>query len=993
MDSRGLTAFIIVLLLLLGRSTVTAQLIGFDDYSWQQKDSIITTLYQGGAYNVTNLMITQAYRTEKNRPQQDPQALAVFSTWQGVRCILDEKLDSAGVYWQEAIDIYQSNPTLQDSSFRDVLLNMGDLLSRQGSADQSLEMYAQALELLDADGRRNKKLYLNTLASIIAIGLNGGDPDNAEKHARLALQFSQQEYGENSDEYFSALTNLGNVFRLKGENRRADNLILQAYALAKANLPEDHINRILYANNAVEVYNQTGRITSAGEVYDEMVQFFEDNPQHKEGPAYPLILDRKAAWHETRGELDIAYEFYNKANVLLALRVERTSPEYIQSQLNMANILTKQEKFLEAEGYYVNAIRYAPEAFGENSWSMAAMYEGLGDIYREMEDYDQAATQLTRAIEIYEANIRLEDPALARTSEKLGLVHQQLGLDSLAEENYLQAQKIYLDLYGREHPDFFKNGLQLSSLYWHSDPPKAHEYLHQAKTYALQALWETTPLLNLEDQQIIFREIYQYINLLTSFSLTYPEQPLLDDLGDVMTAWNLSRGQSNLVLLASYQPELGSTFRTKFNTWQNLRKQIVDLQRVGNRSEQYQALKEEAKKIQGELIVGYQRYYDQILDTKDLRSRLAMDAIHIEFFTAVKIDPTQNDDSDQVEHFALLNKGKASKAELIALEVNQNALLTSQARNQSTYYQQIWKPLEPHLEGTSTITISASGALSKVSYGSLPSQDGGFLIDDYEIRRVPSMSMAIQNASSPVRRHAALVMANPDFRSEMDSTPAISKTFYHLRIPSGHNAADENKPPPNLVNIPRSSMEATLISKLLGKKKWETRLITGDQASKTQVYQAAESLSPGILHLATKVYDFSTIDENDSSPPDHTMLSVGLALAGSNASNDDHPNGLWSALEISVQDLSSVDLVIYGYNENTGSTIQDLINAFSFSGVSNQLISLWETSSEAREAFFKLFYKDLVKGRSVGESYDRAIRKMRKKSDPADWGGFILITS
>ncbi len=36
----------------------TAQLLeNFGQYTWQQQDSIITTLYQGGIYQVCNLMI------------------------------------------------------------------------------------------------------------------------------------------------------------------------------------------------------------------------------------------------------------------------------------------------------------------------------------------------------------------------------------------------------------------------------------------------------------------------------------------------------------------------------------------------------------------------------------------------------------------------------------------------------------------------------------------------------------------------------------------------------------------------------------------------------------------------------------------------------------------------------------------------------------------------------------------------------------------------
>ena len=431
--------------------------------------------------------------------------------------------------------------TYQDSSYRDVLLNMGDVQIAQGAWADASASFQGALALMDAEKSANKALYLNTLTNILSAELQNANLDQAEESAKKALGFAQKNYGEKTDEYISALTNLGKVYQSKGQARRASNVILQAYELAKLHLPSDHTNRLLYGNNAADIYESQGRREAAGIVYDEMLQFFEDNSSQQESALYPIMLEKKAAWLDDAGRIDEAYELYNKANILLSLRTERTSQSYIQSEMNMASILRRQKKYLEAEGYYKSALQYAPQLYGADSRPMAIIHDNLGEMYAQMGAHSQALTHQQAALSLYEMHMKDLDPTYAFSLQKLGSTHQHLGLDSLAEENLIQAQKILIDIYGTSHRTVFENSLEIIKLYWNRDREKVASFLSEANAYAIAALTEKTPILGAGERATIYQEAKDLINYYTSYLLSDANINLIDELSELIGAYKAAR--------------------------------------------------------------------------------------------------------------------------------------------------------------------------------------------------------------------------------------------------------------------------------------------------------------------------------------------------------------------------------------------------------------------------------------------------------------------
>ncbi len=963
------------------------QVQGFDDYDWQQKDSVITTLFYGGALNVCDVLIETAYQAELGKSPQDNKAMAVFANWQGIRYLAHQSLDTAEHFLSEALTIYQANPPLQDSAYRDVLLNLGDLKSAQGAFEDASDFYRKAEAEMDKGSKLNKQLYLNTLTTILSSELQINNLDQAEEYGKKALGFAQKNYGEKTDEYFSALTNLGKIYQLKGQTRRAANVILQAYELAKINLPPNHRNLLLYANYAAEVHASLGRLSAMGAVYDDMIAFFEENPNEQESTLYPTILEKKAAWHEAKNELDTAYQLYNRANILLSLRAERTSPEYIRSEVNMANILRKQEKYLEAEGYYQSALQYAPQVYGADSWSMAVLQENLGDMYMEMSDYNKALEHRQAALTLFEMHLQDEDPTYALALQKMGQTHSALGLDSLAGENLKQAQKIFRDIYGAIHPLLYGNCLRLIKLYWDRDQETVLENLKTAGVYAKYALLDNIALLSSSERRVVYEEIDELINLYASLAIQTSSDEVLDDLLALVTAKKVSKAQSNLVSIATLQSKHSTQFRKEYNNWQELRKHIFDNQNLpAAQQKNTQSRRDQAWEILAKLVPGYRNFDPKIPSGFEVRNKLPTGEVFVDLLAFKPYQAVTKDFAEKEVFVALVNRGQSRSPKLIQLTLNQNALSTSQSRNQAAYYQQLWAPIETSLASALRIYISPDQVLHRISYSSLPTNDGGYVFDNYQIQRINSAVDLFQLKDITPQKEA-LIYAAPSYSSTAN---AVSQTEsqYDLHIPSQLVGTKTSRDEISFSANSGSIGEANAIKNLLSKKKWQVESFQDQQVSVPGMREQLPG-AQGVVHLAMKAYFVQPDSTNE------LMLTCGIAATGAKSGwTGDTLSGIISALELSAMDLQNIDLLVIGYHEiNYGSSLAALHRALKFAGVKNILLTLWDVPAEGRRAFFTLFYKNLAKNQSIHTALYKTKKKMRKKFDTINWGGFVLLES
>ncbi len=982
----------------------------FDGYSWQQQDSLITVLYQGGALQVAALMIDKGYETQKAQRPVDPQALAVFSMWQGVKKLSEQSNEEALTFLKESAALYEANPSIQDSLYRDVLINVAEVELMLGRRSEASAQLQRACAFIEQQSPRNEETLLSLYQRIVEIELAESNVTAAEEYGRKALQQAQDKFGNDSEYYFRALYMLGQVYQGKGQGRRASNLILQAYQLAKTYLEDDNLNLVFYGSAAAREHQNLGQYQAAEKAYDEVLSFFDNNPEVQDNLLFPRTMDQVGSFYELLGDYEKAHELYDRANILFTLRADRVSPEYILSQGNMARILRLQEKYTEAEGYYQGALTYAPAVFGDTSWTVGYLKDNLGEVYYQLGDYAQALEQKRSANDIIRLTLGPNRPEFALSLYEIAGIHRAMGSDDEAEANYVQAYELLSNLYGPQHAQVFDIVRTLATFYMGKDQAKTDLYMDQGLDYVLYQIDETYGLLTEPERLVLKDELDDYVYRYISYGLQrLAERPeLADKLQNLALAYKGAAIQTNMFTLANLQSKRTPEFARSFNQWQNLARQIAGAP-AGADAQDVAALRKDLTELEQQLLRPNGKAQDQP-KIAALRSQLRPGEVLIDFFAVPLYDFDTDTYAPDKTYLAFVNKPGAAHTTVVPLHLNQNVVRTNQLRSQLSYYQQLWQPLESILTGAKTVYICPDEGLHKVSFASMPNNAGSYVADQVDIVRLSRAANLSDTRRERRINGPALLVADVDYAAEADTNvqdPMI------MQMNLNAIASDSVRNTISFHGMGTTAQEQAMLTKTLGKKKWRFTALKGGDATEAAVKRSLQGDKPGLIHLATHGYFFHPFSELPSTIEEDTrlrlqslgnpMLKSGLVLASASKSwkggfiTSSGEDAYLTGFELSMMDLSNTGLVILSNietgrdNLDNGEAVYTLVKSFKDAGADKVMLSLWRTSDAANQIFLQRYYKNLLKGHSPRAALLATQKKLRKKSDPRDWAGYVLV--
>ncbi|NND32905.1 MAG: CHAT domain-containing protein [Saprospiraceae bacterium] len=984
----------------------------FEEATWQQKDSMIATLYQGGAINVIGGLIGEAYKAEKEAEQPDKEALAAFSLWQGIRYFTEQNIIEAEPFFEEALTHFSELPNADPTRHRDALLNMADLQVQKGEVSKSIEMLDGALKMMEQDVSAHPGIYLATLLQAVDVSIQAGENDKALVFSRKALSHAQENYGNQSDEYLQALQSVGKTYLAQGETKRASNLILQAYELAKNYLPTDHPNRIYYGNNAVTVLRRLGRYNSAEKTYKEMLQFFEENASFKNDNLYPALLDDIGLFYEEQGDLANAYDYYDRANVLFALRLERNDPTYIKSQINVGNALRKQNKFTEAESYYLDALQNIRSVYNENSWSEAILRDNLADIYFETEQYQKSLEQreIFRSIAELVWGPNHEEFALALFN--VGKTHAKLGNKGEAREYQETANTKIRQLYGDFNSRAYDVSKSLAELYQEEDPGLALTYYNQAVEFILKYCRTILPLYPRADRAVIMQDFDQLLARFSAFILSQQDQSetAVLSLQNAFLNYKQAIQMPDLAALATEFVVPKTELRKQYGQWQTIRQQIIDAQAltIAQRKEReldIDLLSTQIYNIQEKMLPAFSseicRSLTQFKSMNEIKISLDAEDIVIDFNEILFYDAENNSYSNNGTYLAFVTASRLGQTKMVRLQLNKNVRGTSQLENQSSYVSQIWQPLSSLLPDKGRIIFSPDGFMHKISFYMLPSPNGKMLVDQYDILIVPNLK-SIPSGNTSTSLSNALLMGATDYYENNTDSSALQPS-YLLKINPGEIATMEVRSSQQFTQTINSPLEINTLSTQLEKKKKSVEMLIGKDVSKNNLHQMLQAKSYQLVHLTTPAFILNNLDSTRTVLPSTQSNHTGLAMAGAHSSwtndtlsTDVVDDGLLTASEIQSLALSQTDLIvcpaIAGNLSADGEGLSILKHAFLQAGAKNIIITLWPISEKDRLSFLQLFYKNLLKLSDIEQAFRRTQLKLKKKYDVRYWAGYQLIS-
>ena len=314
----------------------------------------------------------------------------------------------------------------------------------------------------------------------------------------------------------------------------------------------------------------------------------------------------------------------------------------------------------------------------------------------------------------------------------------------------------------------------------------------------------------------------------------------------------------------------------------------------------------------------------------------------------------------------------------------------------SPLYDLVWRPIEPLLRGTRRVYYSPTGVLHRVAFAALPVSPDSCLTDRHELHLVSTTAEVLRpRHDSPVRTATLFggIHYSPG-QGAADATPGGA----------GERAAMEEEFP----YLEETRRETDTIAHDLAQAGVSLHRRSGDNATESAFYRL-DGASTDIIHLATHGFYIDARDaganaflRNHPGALASSMQRTGLAFAGANATwegaeRPDSTDGILTAAELSLLDLSGTDLVVLSACEtalgdyNTEG-VWGLQRGFKEAGARSLLLSLWNVNDAATATLMQGFYRRWLGGTPKGEAFRQAVDALRRTHpNPFIWAAFVML--
>jgi len=311
--------------------------------------------------------------------------------------------------------------------------------------------------------------------------------------------------------------------------------------------------------------------------------------------------------------------------------------------------------------------------------------------------------------------------------------------------------------------------------------------------------------------------------------------------------------------------------------------------------------------------------------------------------------------------------------------------------------------------------LAPDGDLARLPFEVLPTDDGHYLIDEYQIsylstgRDMLAFERPFSKAPAP-----SLVVADPDFNLRQVANPGSLPGAD--MAPSRWRSQDLTRNIRPFEPLPGTRIEGQKIATL-----FEVQPLLAEAALEAPL---KASRSPRILHIATHGFflpdqphatgqqdiDWHTPDQSTRGrleqyfelPGGNPLLRSGLALAGANtwiegaSLPEEAEDGLLLAEDVSGMDLLDTELVVLSACEtglgevHIGEGVFGLRRAFAVAGARTLVMSLWRIPDTHTQELMEQFYHHLLKGQPRADALRIAQLAIKEEyPHPFYWGAFI----
>jgi tetratricopeptide (TPR) repeat protein len=238
--------------------------------------------------------------------------------------------------------------------------------------------------------------------------------------------------------------NLGTVLRIQGRYGDAERLLADSLHSLEAIGGPNSLDAARAASGLAVLYQTLGRIPEAETLAARAHQVFSREPKATESDRANGVLLLASVYLEQKRHFDAESLLHDLLN-------GPESRHAVRANIDLAAAAIRTRQFDCAGSLASRAVEMAARVLPENHPLRAAALNNLAQVRRFQERYLEAETHYREAIAIWEASLGASHPDTAKGMLNLAALHHERGRERLAETLYRQVAAVFQDVYGMDH--------------------------------------------------------------------------------------------------------------------------------------------------------------------------------------------------------------------------------------------------------------------------------------------------------------------------------------------------------------------------------------------------------------------------------------------------------------------------------------------------------------------------------------------------------------
>lgn len=301
--------------------------------------------------------------------------------------------------------------------------------------------------------------------------LAAADPENTpdrEITVREVLDGASEEIeGKFTDESLieaSIRTTLGMTYKSLGEYEVAEQHLVEALALRRAEIGDEHADTLTALGNLAMLYDDQGRYDEAEPLCIKVLEgrLLVQGSEHADTLN---AMSDLATVYWNRGEYARAEPLYVDALEIQRRTSGEEDPLTLILKSNLANLYLYRGEYAKAEPLSKEVMNSQRKVLGEEHPATLKATNNLAVLYAYQKQYEEAEPLWTRVLEVRYRTLGEAHPATLRAMSNMAALNKIMGRFDKAESLMIQAAGIQERVLGEEHPDTLTTLNNLAHLY------------------------------------------------------------------------------------------------------------------------------------------------------------------------------------------------------------------------------------------------------------------------------------------------------------------------------------------------------------------------------------------------------------------------------------------------------------------------------------------------------------------------------------------------